>query len=135
MRETATATLTRRHRLLVRIGDFQSPEESSILSGAIMNDVRLSIIRLLEGVLDEQFEVCWCDDPWCQFQPPKLHLIDKGSWDYVAQVALHEVTHLMLGRGGHDISFWERFEQLLSDHLKSSLNEHQSKMKYDYVGS
>lgn len=115
---------------MVRNPDSQSGNRSSIL-------LRAMITELLSGVLGEFFEVCWCGDPWCQFIGengiPKLHLTGEGDWDYVAQIALHEAAHLQMKRGGHDILFWERFEQLLLKHLGATLNVHQSKMKSDYL--
>ena len=99
--------------------------------------LRAMIEELLEKVLDKPFEVCWCGDAWCQFNEygiPKLHLTDEGGRDYVAQVALHEAAHLQMKRGGHDVLFWEYFEQLLLKYLNTTLNSHQSKMKSDYLG-
>lgn len=112
---------------MVRNPDSQSGNRSSIL-------LRAMIEKLLKEALDEPFEVCWCGDPWSQQKPPKLHLTDEGDWDYVAQIALHEAAHLQMKRGGHDILFWESFEQLLLKHLDATLNAHQSKMKDDYLG-
>ncbi len=100
-------------------------------------DRQSRIVKLLEAALGEtSFEIRWCSDPWCQFMkegPARLHLVDQGGWNYVAQVALHEAAHLLMGRGGHDIAFWDLFEGLLARHLDQSLNAHQHKMKNDYL--
>ena len=115
---------------MVRNPDSQSGNRGSI-------PLRAMIEELLNEVLMVPFDVCWCGDPWCQLNEhgtPKLHLVDDGEWDYVAQIALHEAAHLQMKRGGHDVLFWEHFEQLLSKHLGTTLNAHQSKMKSDYLG-
>ena len=94
---------------------------------------RQEIEALLKHVIDKPFKICWCCDPWCQIQSRVLHLTDKGTTDYVQQVALHEAAHLLLGRGGHDIIFWKSLKLLIHVHLNTTLNEHQMKMKSDYL--
>ena len=96
--------------------------------------IRQEIEDLLKHVIDKPFKICWCHDPWCQIDSRVLHLTDKGTTDYVQQVALHETAHLLLGRGGHDVVFWEVFGCLVNEHLGTALNEHQMKMKTDYLG-
>jgi hypothetical protein len=94
--------------------------------------IQQEIEALLEHVINKPFKICWCDDPWCQIESRVLHLTDKGTTDYVQQVALHETAHLLLERGGHDVVFWELFTRLVNEHLDTTLNEHQMKMKKDY---
>ena len=94
---------------------------------------RREIEALLKCVIDKPFKICWCDDPWCQIKSRVLHLTDKGPADYVQQIALHEAAHLLLGRGGHDEVFWELLSRLVNKHLEITLNEHQTKMKSDYL--
>lgn len=80
---------------------------------------------------------CWCGDPWCQFNPPTLHLADIGNgWDEmeVLQGALHEATHLKLGRGGHDRLFWDTLTEATRKYLCSEMTPFQLKMMDDYIG-
>jgi len=97
------------------------------------SNIRQETETLLNHIIDKPFKICWCDDPWYQMKSSTLHLTDKGTTDYVQQVALHETAHLLLGRGGHDVLFWERLEPLILKHLGTTLNEHQTKMKSDYL--
>lgn len=97
------------------------------------NNIRQEIEDLLNCVTDQLFRICWCGDPWYQMTGNTLHLTDNGTRDYIQQIALHEATHMLLKRGGHDVEFWKRFESLVLKHLDTVLNEHQIKMKKDYL--
>ena len=99
----------------------------------VSSKIRQETEALLNHIIDTPFKICWCDDPWCQLEDRVLHLTSKGTMDYVQQVALHETSHLLLGRGGHDIEFWGLLTLLIHDHLDTTLNEHQTKMKSDYL--
>lgn len=77
----------------------------------------------------------WCGDPWCQFNPPTLHLADPAEWGKmeVLQSALHEATHLKLGRGGHDMVFWDALADATREYLCSELTPLQLQMRVDYL--
>lgn len=82
----------------------------------------------------EGLSICWCGDPWYQEGLKKVHMKTFGSYDGTAQCLLHELTHAIHG-GGHGRKFWQTLECLVKRYLNTTLNEHQSTMKRDYLGT